>query len=73
VTRNNVSISPRLWSLTWSWIPHGAHALPVCPGVCGIVKAQAPDITNSATRPAKLFNVTRFYAQGLNIGVEVRF
>ena len=29
--------------------------------------------TISTTSPAKLFNTTSFYAQGLNIGVEVRF
>ena len=29
--------------------------------------------TISTTSPAKLFNTTDFYAQGLNIGVEVRF
>jgi hypothetical protein len=29
--------------------------------------------TISTTSPAKLFNTTSFYAQGLNVGVEVRF
>jgi hypothetical protein len=29
--------------------------------------------TISTTSPAKLFNTTSFYAQGLNVGVEFRF
>ncbi len=33
---------------------------------------QAAPVT-STTSPAKLFNTTGFYAQGLNVGVEVRF